>query len=652
MASKLVRDIDGDSQFLRGMNSQNDPLQLSPGFYRTSMNTVNRGGIIQSRPGYKWKFSLPDGLLQGACLFRPTYGLEQLVVAIDGKIYASAYPFVEFTNLSNLSFRVDAPSMYFCTGEKASTVQTDGTVRLITPYKVLIIQDGYTPAGIWDGNTNVHNTDPKGVPLGTAMAWSGNRLWVARRAEIFASDIHDPLSFREGGYLSNAKSFLLEKPVVGMVEVTSNGTNDGKLLAFTDSSCTVFKSGVRTRTDWEATQDFQAVLLPDIGCIAHRSIISQYGLTWWYSQFGLINLNTALSTYVSSEFQYRDSEMAVSKGYLSPGIERIACAAFENYILTSVPHADVFNSHTWVIDNSPSDTVNEETPAAWNSYWTGTRPVEWAAGLVQGVSRIFQFSVDLDGKNRCWEAFTPERTDNGCPIISTVETRAYTKGSLQRKGIRYAEIDFTELQGNVDLAVFWAGASRGAFKRFLTKEVIATEGVIDDARTIEDDSLFYSFKKQSRLLRTEDVKESPTKVTSCQIESNIAERIDSGFQLLIAWSGPAAIRSCRLFFDWENEETSGKCEPDESGLKIVRFDGSATDDADELNAPPEIYYGDQTYPLTTGGVTFVGHGTSESRISQKDADKIALAQAKSAAEIWWDQNVVPIDGDPDNPLSW
>ena len=648
-----IRDVDGDSHFLRGMDSQSNPLLLTNGFYRASMNTVNRGGILQTRPGYDLKFPTPDGLLQGGCLFRPTYGLEQLVVAVSGKIYASAYPFVDFALLENLNFRADAPAIYFCTGEKASQVQPDGTVKLISPYRILIVQDGFTAPGKWDGTTNVHDTDPKGIPLGTAMYWSGGRLWVMRRAEIFASDIDDPTSFIENTYMADSGSFLLEKPGVGFAEVATNGVNDRMLLAYTDSSTSVFMSGVRTRTDWATTPNFQAILFPNIGCVAHRSIVSLYGLTWWYSQFGLVNLNSAMSVYSSSEMQYKDNEMAISKGYLAAGQYGIACAAFENYILTSVPYADIRNTHTWVLDGSPSETNAVAAPAAWNSYWTGTRPVEWATGLVQGVNRIFQFSVDYDGRNRCWEAFSPERKDNGCPIICTVETRGYTRGSLQKKEIRYAELDFAELQDNVDVGVWWAGSNRGAFKRFSTKEIVATEGVISDGRAIEDTSPFFSFKKQSRLLRTQDVLESPPARTACDVESELAERTDSGFQMLVIWSGPAALKSTRLFFDWKPENKSGKCEPDESGEKFVRYDGSGANDETGLAYVPEIYYGHQTYSLLVNGVTtVVGTGDAESRISQHDADKMALAKAVNAANIYWGAVVTPVIGDFDNPLSW
>lgn len=656
MAAQMTTlDVDGDSQFLGGMNSQSDPLQIAPGYYRTSMNTVNRGGVIQTRPGYDWRFSLPEGTIQGALLFQPTSGFEQLVVAVSGKIYVSQYPFREFSSLPTLSFSENARDVFFCVAEKGSQVQPDETVKLITPYKVVIIQDGFTPPGLWDGTTAIHDSSLHGVPIGTAMAWSGNRLWVARRAEIYASDISDPFSFREGTYLSNARSFLLERPVTAMVEITSNGTNDGRLLAFTDSSCTVFKSGVRSRIEWLSTQDFQAVLLPKIGCVAHRSIVSQFGLIWWYSQFGLINLNSALRTYVSSEMIYKDSEMAISKGYLGPGTDRVACAVFENYVLASVPHADVYNKHTWVIDNAPAQSTNAQASPAWNSYWTGTRPTDWVFGLVQGENRIFHFSVDIDGKNRCWEAFSGERTDNNCPIICTLETRGYTKASLQNKELRYAEFEFLELQAGVDVAAYWAGSTRGAFKRWMTKEIIATEGVMDDERELSDDTQFFSFKKQSRLLRTVDISESPPQLTACQIESAKTERLDSGFQALLIWSGAAAVRSCRMFFNWKNEDKSGKCEDLETGEKIVRYDGSGTASEDDLGIEPVIFTSNKTYTIpATDAPTpdIVGSGFGESRISQHDADKIAQSQAVNYANILWDAIVPTIDGDPDNPLSW
>lgn len=645
-----LRVVDGDSRFTGGMNSLDTPIALTDSFYRSSMNMVNRGGVLQTRPGYEYKFTMPAGNLQGGIMFRPSSGFEFLVFAVEGLVYSSQYPFKTCEQIVGLEFRSDVTDIYFCTAEKGSQVQSDDTVKLITPFKLVIIQDGYTPPGIWDGSSAQHLLDANETPIGSVMAWSGNRLWVAREQEIFASDIFDPTSFREGTYLSNAKSFLLEKPVTAMVEVTTK--NIGQLVAFTDTSATLFQSNIRKRSTWDTTDQFQAVLLPEIGCVAHRSIVTMHGLLWWYSAFGLTNLNAALSSYVTSEFSYQDNEMAISKGFLSPRQSTIACAVFENYLLTSVPHADVFNSHTWVIDKAPGDTVNVDSPSAWNSYWTGTRPVAWAFGYVQGVNRIFQFSKDYDGNNRCWEAFSDDRTDAGAPIVWSMETRGYSNKSITKKKFRFAEVDFTELSGQVDVGVYWAGTSRGAYKSILQKRFVANTGVIDSAVELDyDDSVLYSLKKQSRLVRTNDVANSPTDKTSCNIESPDAEWYDAAFQLLIVGSGQAAVSTIRMFMDLIPENTSGDCVADETlEENNVRFDGRAADNLEELDSGPLFFTAEKTVHVVFEDESFDAIADAVSTVSQADADKQAQDKAQSVANFWLASKVPYIVGDPSQAI--
>lgn len=647
-----LRKVAGDSQFMRGMNSQNLPITLTDGFYQTAMNMVNRGGALQTRPGYDWKFNMPEGNLQGGVLFRPSNGFEFLVFAVSGKIYSSEYPFKEYKEVAGLTFREDVTDIYFCVAEKGSQVQPDETVKLITPYKLVFIQDGYSAPGIWDGSSAQHLTSPKDTPLGTAMAWSGNRLWVARDQEIFASDIFDPTSFREGTYISNAKSFLVEKPVVAMVEVTGTKSSDGQLVVFTETSASLFLSSRRKRAEWGNDPPFQSLLLPEIGCIAHRSIVTMNGLLWWYSAFGLTNLDSALSTYLSSEFKYQDGEMAVSKGYLGQRQATVACAPFENYLLVSVPHADVFNSHTWVLDKGPRETINEDSPPAWNSYWTGTRPVAWAYGYVQGISRIFHFSKDYDGNNRCWEAFSDQRNDSGAPIVWAMETRGYSLGDITEKQFRFAEIDLTEIAGDVDIGVYWAGVSRGAYKQILQKRIRANIGVIDSEVKLDyAESVLYSLKKQSRLLRTADVLNMQTDKTSCQIESDQAEWRDKAFQLLIVGSGEAAISSIRMMIDTLRENTSGDCSKDETSEENnVRFDGTGSDDLEVLDVGPVFYNSEKTVTVSYGGATFDAVATAISNLSQADADKQAEAKAQAVANIWLYQVTPPLVGDPSNAV--
>jgi hypothetical protein len=625
--------FDGDSQFTRGMNSQQDPISLPQGFYRSSMNTVNRGGLPQCRPGYSWKFNMPDGRIQGSILFAPTDSVEFLVFAVAGRVYVSEYPYANYRLLENISFRDDSDSVYFCSAEKAVSVQDDGSIKLITPFKVLIMQDGFTAPAVWDGSTNKHLTGDNVTVLGTAMAWSGGRLWVARRQELFSSDINDPLSFIEDDYISNARSFLLDKPIIALAEVTAKA--QVQLLAFTETSTTAFQSSIRKRTLWESTPDFQQTIFPNLGCVSHRSICTQYGLLWWYSRFGMTNLNSAASTYLSSEFRYVDSEMAGSKAYIHSDLSKISCAAHENYLLVSVPYADVFNAHTWVLDKSPAENINADSPDAWNSYWTGTRPAEWVTGPIQGLNRIFQFSRDYDGHNRCWEAFSTERTDNGCAITWSLETRAYTGGNMQEKDFRFVEILMAELEGTVDLAVFWSGGSKGAYKRCLSKRIQANVGSIIPDTEYENDTQFFSLKKQYRKITSSDVKNSPVESTSCQIESSTAERTDLGFQILVVGSGPGAIRGIRVFTSNESPDTrAGSCEEDELEAHFVRYDGTGSNSLEDLAGNPVEFSAESSEEVEYSGEVFSGEGSAVSIISEDDAEKVADCHANNQALIW------------------
>jgi len=113
--------------------------------------------------------------------------------------------------------------------------------------------------------------------------------------------------------------------------------------------------------------------------------------------------------------------------------------------------------------------------------------------------------VDFDGQNRLWEAFSPDRLDDGCPITWYVETRAYSFNvPLEDKTMRYADIYLSELAGLDDFAVFWAGPYRGRYKRIMTKRIESPRGSIRVGHPITSDQKMFAFKKQTRPLRTQD----------------------------------------------------------------------------------------------------------------------------------------------------
>lgn len=630
---------DGDMTFLNGMNSSLAPDQLTAGFYARSMNMVNRGGVLQTRPGYRCMFVTPDGFFQGGKLFKPKQGIPSILFGVAGNLYISDFPFRSFRKIDGVSFSPTARQLYFAQVEQSVRVNTDGSLSLITPRNLLIIQDGAQSAPVvFDGTSAEVQRGTGKIPLGGPMAWVGDRLWVARGALLFASDIANPLSFTEPLYLASPTSFVLPNTITALTR--NPATAFPQLLCFTQTTTTVFQAGIRDRSQWASTPDFQKEIFPNVGCGSQRSVVSHYGFLWWYSNFGLTSIDAAAQTFVSSALPYKDGEMIDSKSRLSSDLNGVACSTFENYLLVSVPHADKFNSHTWCLDNSTIVSGKSSLPT-WNSIWTGTRPVEWISDDINGIQRSLYFSADYDGKNRLWEAFTPDRLDDGCPISWYAELRGlHFDLPGKAKEFRYADVFMSELSGIVDIAIFWAGAARGKYKRILTKRIIASRGSLRSGEIVRATDKIFALKKQSRPLRTQDGRAiiSEETLSSCDVESPALEFKDESFQLLIVGSGPAAIRGAITYAEPPtNIDDSGACEHDETEENFVRFDGAAAE-ADTFEQAHQqfvenlpVFTSVRSEVLSQDGFTEVGFGEAESVVSQQDADKIATAIARRKA---------------------
>lgn len=575
------RGVNGSAYFIAGMNSGIDPAFVDDRGYFSAMNIVNRGGLAQTRPGYQCRFQIPDGNLQGGCYYRPLGGAPFLVFAVDGIIYTTRYPFNSYHALPGIKFYAAAPKIYWQVATKSVEQAQDGTLTIIDPIRLLVMQDGgYTKAAYYDGTNSRHlNPSDDETPLGGPMAWSGDRLWVAVGNQLFASDITDPLTFTEVTYLAEGGSFYTAEPITAMAEIPGLATP--QLSVFTETDSILFQSGIRDRTTWKSQVNppFQSSLFPGVGCVSHRSIVNQAGLLWWMTLTGLTNFNAATQAKLSSVLAPQDMEMAVSKGNISPNIADTAGASFENYGLFSVPSGDKKNRHTWVLDQAVVAGLEKTTYPTWNSVWTGTYPVEWMVGPMAGVQKIFHVSKDADGHNRLWEAFTADRLDNGQPITSYVETKLHLDFSpkatgLDLKEFLFAEVHFTEMYGDVSAAVYWCG-TRGRYKKIAEFDFSAKQGQLTEGVVMQATDILYGYRPQSRTVRTpgfnsDDLKNSDC--ATCGIESDNRDNIDVGFSLLIVWSGRAALRWYRVFVDPKQEAGVGTVPKPETGKTNVVVD--------------------------------------------------------------------------------
>jgi len=585
----------GQNDFRGGCNTGDMPFRLALDQYQWAENMVNRGGIMQTRMGLEPVTpDLPDGNLQGITTFRPTgSNYTLLVAAVSGKIYTTKQTnggWESWFELPAIQFYPNASRILWCVGTKSVTRNPDGSLSRIPAIRILLMQDGgFTKAAMFDGSVSRHlspNAARRETPLGGPMAWVGDRLWVCKDQELIASDIGDPISFYENVSISSGGSFFFPDTITAIAA----NTDLKNLLVWTANSTHVVLAGIRDRTLWTTTTDFVNEILPGIGCLAPRSVTVQYGLIWWWSNHGWVNLNTALSAFRNSTIAFQDRPMARSKGNLSPLVDGIAAGRFENYMMVSVPSGDSENAHTWVMDQSVGYVLEGQDAARWNGIWTGIRPLEWATGIFDTSERIFVASRDYvtsgGTRNRIWEAFQ-DRNDAGNRIGCQVETRQWTiPGALKGKP-QYVELALSELQGEVRVRMYWRG-TRGTYKQFSDQTITASVGPFNTLQwaSFTADEELEGTRNQSRFYNSAQVDDTkPTNVTGF-VENKDNDNEDRAFSLLFVINGQAAIVGYKFFINPISDIPSGQVVPQETYPLPERF----------VTQQGESIYNDATMP--------------------------------------------------------
>jgi hypothetical protein len=645
--------IDFDGTFFSGSKSDTDPSQLPLAYFWSGINVINQGGVVSTRPGNHCIVTFPDGNLQGASIFRPLVGIEQMLVAVDGLIYVSPYPFRSWVQVPNIQFSPSAKQIYWALTTQ-SAIRIDNTftsaTKVILPKAVMIMQDGGQSApAFYDGSQSGHiRGNDFETPAGASMVWVGDRLWVATGNQVFASDISNPISFREDIYLGGVSSFFFTSEVTAMVKTPS--IESPQLMVFTETDASILEANIRDRTQWPTTTDFQREVV-QVGCHSQRSVLSHYGQVVWFSPSGVALFDPATSGKLTARLPVRDNEMMVSKTTLNEDLSLVAAASFGQWLLMSVPSADQYNRHTWVLNHASLATLNDDSGPAWSGYWIGTRPVEWVSGVIANVERIYHVSTDFDGHNRLWQSFSPDCLDNGCPITWAVETRGYfgLTASIKEKApgarcrLTFADIALAGITEDLNLGVFYAGGTRGSFKQILDRKLTVEKGSLKYDQILTDTSPIFAFKPQSRVIRTEDANQQADidVISACAVERLDIDNIDESFQFLVVGHGVGTIRWIRTWALTIPEDKSGDSNActDETGLKGVRFDGVGVNAPDYATlvaalatAPEALFDSNQTRVVEQGGMTAVGVGQAESIVSQAAADRVAGIIAQKMAE--------------------
>lgn len=700
-SGRLVKVSTGWTQ---GVNSVRNPWALPENQLKWGVNVTTRGGIAQTRPGYAMRLSLPAGNFQGGTFFasnkqfsaaiKTTVGGKQvispakiftpdgrsiiaseipyMVFAVDGKVYYAPFPLVQPKDwsdyqLTGIEMDPNVSQCVFALATQSASISSGGDATVTPAHRLVMIQDGVSSPSYWDGS-NTTGVQSDSIPVGTWMAYSGNRMWIADKNIVLASDLGDPTSWRERTTGAGRGDFSFSRPVTGLVSYVGQNT-DTRLIVFTDRATFSLASGVLDRESWTSTQNFQNTLYPTVGCIAGKSIAFQAGQMWWYSQGGLVAADVAAASYLSSQVLYKDIEMARTKRFISGNQEAICATSFENYLLYSVPYLENINSATMVLDYAAASEWGQSRNPAWCGVWVGTRPIEWATGSVDGQQRCFQFSIDYtatnDGSyNHLWESFMPERVDSYLNInadgsTTTLYQRIYAQietamlgDGMDLKQFVYAEIEATEIGGTVDVSVGYRG-SKGSYQEILKRRILAvTDRYQYDQSPFADEIDNLGFlNTQYRRLITESATRRSSYVT-CE-SSNTAD-IDKAFSILVEWCGEFGVEIVRQFQDPWSEKSVGSPTSNEIQSCVVGESGDSIS-VDLKESPYDTGIGDGrswyakvyktvTVPCSNGlpSVSATASATYLSFISyahaEEEAGVLALQAANAAAQQYKAQN--------------
>lgn len=602
-AGDVARIPNYDSGWVGGVDSLLNPADVQPGRYSWLVNGINRGGIIQTRPKKRRLFSVVGQNAQGLISFRTYDGTWYLVFCVDGLGFYSQFPFTSYQQIPVLKFSASATRIYMEVGIQDITYDSQqNIVQLPNPVYTVFFNDGISAPGWWDG-TNASqptptytvqgsNTIPTSLPIGTAMAFSGNRLWVASDHFVYASDLFYPQSFTEGTYVAEASGFRFPDPVTSFLSIPNNGG----MYVFTDQGVYSLMTNQQTRSSWQTTQGFQSTITEEFGNVAPFAPIYLHGLPWIFTERGLISLDQALNDYRTSTITSQDGEMERSKRLLSTDITGICTGVFENMLMVSVPYCSLFNRHTWIMDgsiNSKLSTYGQSTPV-WSGVWTGTYPVQYANVLQGGIQHNYELSYSAgqiaypDGTSRgihIWENFIQyyPGDDYNTPVRCSFETRLITNQSTTsfEELMRCAYLEFTgvKLEGTVAIELYIAGMA-GLYKLISSGTLRADVGPFGSPENPimyykvsgQQTTILQSYKKQDRWFRSEEIKWNDGQTSAHFTEVGLQDGIDKGFQVCVKWTGNFGFRSIKLYTMNQSERGVGKMMPQEGSTQSVVLD--------------------------------------------------------------------------------
>ena len=587
------------------------PTDLTQGTYAWGVNIINRGGVVQTRPGKRRIKSFCGRKGQGHYWVRTMDDRNYEMVAVDGSVYWAPFPFTgDWTKLDGVSFRPDADRIWFCNAEQAIQYDASNNITLLpSPKNIVLMQDGFSLPCYWDttdfssgvvDENYVTGVPKKPMPIGTVMLWQDNRLWLVVNNLIFASDLLYPQSFTEEQYLAEQTGFRFPRPVANMVPLPTQG-----IMVLTNSSIHGLQSYIQDRTQWQTTEGFQSDINTEVGLIAPWAIAYLHGMPWILTARGLISYDRAMVQNLTTVLYTVDGEMQRSKQLLGPMMEGACLGVWENVLMVSVPSSSRKNRHTWLLDSGIAEKLNNQTGGCWTGIWTGTNPIQYTSPIIGGTQHSYELSYSsgyltlnqgespspmfdqgqpLQAYIHLWENFIPNQIDGvETPVHCSFETRAFTLATDDYYRFVFAEFMLVNLKGIVPVQVYVTGLA-GNYQLLFETTLRADVGPWGNPS--KESKLYYiahgqtttfeNYRRQVRHMRTSEwvVNGKPTDGAACA-EIGRMDGVDKAFQLMIQWQGRLGLRQVKFFYDRQLQSPQGVCPVDESQTPHIVMEATA-----------------------------------------------------------------------------
>lgn len=461
--------LDGFLTTEGGVDSGFAPSLIQPNQLAWAVNVTSRGGFPTARPGW-WKRGLTfpnndvqtlfsTGYFQGHGTYVSDGGVSFVAVAISGRTFlinVQTYAVQEITIPGDLN-QVGQPHVWFQQAERW-----------------LVVQDGLSPAMLFDGATSRRADPETEVPTGSAMAYGKGRLWVAIGNEYVGGDAvySDPalgrdcvIRFTENTFLNEGGKFgVPQGPITGMAFAANLDTSlgDGDLLVFTSQTAFAFNAPV-DRTVWkDLTYPIQRFALIGVGGVNHESITMVNGDLVFRSSDGVRSLIYARrdftewgNTPISRQMQ---RAMAFDTYQL---LYAASSVTFNNRVMmTSQPQMQagrgVYHRALLVLDFDLVAGMGRKLPPAWEGVWTGLKMMAVRTVDTPQGQRGFIVALGSDGAFCLYEMTQTGAFDfDGAAdrqISWIMETRSTTFSTpIDMKRLVTASFWYDQVMGNVSL---------------------------------------------------------------------------------------------------------------------------------------------------------------------------------------------------------